>query len=244
VKVPKAALAAVAVLAAGPAGFLLSRQFHHGGALTVAPGAPAIGVGAATAPAAGMQAAPGPTEPAAPAVPDLVPALSLPDLAGHPQPLRGTDGRPRLYNFWATWCEPCRREIPLLNTLEARYRADRLQVVGIAVDFRDSVQDYLKHQKISYPLLVGEENGVEAARAFGMEMALPFSVFADGDQHVVAMKLGELHADEVEAILARMRAVRAGQLELGQARTAIAEDLRALSVKRAKQSAAETDPKT
>jgi len=227
VKIPKAALAAVAVLAAGPAGFLLSRQIHHG---RTAPAAPV----ATTAPAL-----PVPAQPTSPAVPELVPALSLPDLAGVARPLRGSDGRPRLYNFWATWCEPCRREIPLLDTLESRYRADHLQVVGIAVDFRDSVKDYLKHQKISYGLLVGEEDGVEAARAFGMEMALPFSVFADGQQHVVAVKLGELHADEIDAILGRMRAVRAGQLDLAAARAAIADDLKALSVKRAKQSGAE-----
>ena len=239
-KVQKAALAVVAVLVSGPAGFLLSRQFHHDGAVSAAPGTTATG-----APGAAAQAtAPAQPDPPAPKVPELVPALSLPDLAGHPQPLRGSEGRPRLYNFWATWCEPCRREIPLLNTLEARYRGDRLQVVGIAVDFRDSVQDYVKHQRIAYPLLVGEEDGIEAARAFGMEMALPFSVFADGEQHVVAVKLGELHADEVEAILGRMRAVRAGQLDLGQARTAIADDLRALSVKRAKQSVPSADQKS
>jgi len=60
---------------------------------------------------------------------------------------------------------------------------------------------------------------------------------------VVAMKLGELHPDEVEAILARMRAVRAGQLDLRQARTAIADDLKALSVKRAIQSKPEVGQK-
>ena len=232
-KVPKAALAVAAVVAAGPVGFLLSRQFQHGATITVAPAAPAP----AQVPAAPQAAATSP----APTVPELVPALSLPDLAGHPQPLRGSDGRPRLYNFWATWCEPCRREIPLLNTLEGRYRADHLQVVGIAVDFRDAVQDYLKQQKIGYPLLVGEDGGVEAARAFGMEMALPFSVFADGEQHVVAMKIGELHADEIEAILKQMRAARAGQQGLAQARAAIADELQALSVKRAKQSSPSVD---
>ncbi len=239
-KLPAPVLAALAVAVAGPAGFLLSRHVQHGGGLSVAPAAtqaPAATTGAAAASTTSPQPTPGPSEPPAPRVPDLVPALSLPDLAGHPRPLRGSAGRPRLYNFWATWCEPCRREIPLLNTLEGRYRADRLEVVGIAVDFRDSVQDYLRHQKIGYPLLVGEEDGVEAARAFGMEMALPFSVFADGEQHVVAMKLGELHADEIDAILARMRAVKAGQLDLAAARKAIADDLQALSVKRAIQSA-------
>ena len=233
-KLPGPALAALAVVVAGPLGFLLARQFHHTDTISVAPAV-------ATAPAA--PASDATAAAAAPSVPELVPALSLPDLAGVARPLRGSDGRPRLYNFWATWCEPCRREIPLLNTLESRYRADHLKVVGIAVDFRDAVQDYLGHQKIGYELRVGEEDGVEAARAFGMELALPFSVFADGEQHVVAVKLGELHADEIEAILGRMRAVRAGQLDLAAARAAIADDLKALSVKRAKQSEPENPEK-
>jgi thiol-disulfide isomerase/thioredoxin len=175
-------------------------------------------------------------DPAPPPVPEQVPALTLADMAGKPQPLRGQKGQPRLFNFWATWCQPCRREIPLLNTLESRYRGDRLEVVGIAIDFHDAVADFLKKTPLRYSLLVGEADGLEAARSFGMSMALPFSVFADGDNHVMAVKLGELHPDEIEAILTRMRAVRAGTQTRAQARLAIADDLKALSVKRAQQS--------
>jgi thiol-disulfide isomerase/thioredoxin len=171
-------------------------------------------------------------------VPEEVPALKLADLAGKPRALRSSDGRPRLFNFWATWCAPCRKEIPLLNTLENRYRADRLEVVGIAIDFQDSVAAFLKKVPMSYDTLIGEEDGLEAARSFGMGMALPFSVFADGQNHVVAVKLGELHADEIDAILGQMREVRVGRQALPAARAAIAEDLKALSVKRAKQSPA------
>jgi thiol-disulfide isomerase/thioredoxin len=175
--------------------------------------------------------------PATPPVPEEVPALSLTDMAGRKHPLRGSSGRPRLYNFWATWCEPCRREIPLLNTLEARYRGDRLEVVGVAIDFQDALTTFLAKTPLHYTLLVGEEDGLEAAQRFGMSMALPFSVFADGQNRIVAVKLGELHADEIAAILGRMREVRSGKATLAESRAAIGEDIKTLAVKRAKQSA-------
>jgi thiol-disulfide isomerase/thioredoxin len=218
----------VAALLAAGAGFMAFRQTH-------APEPGLRPVAEAPAPTT-VEAGAGSDAPANLPVPEEVPALKLADLRGQPRPLRGSEGRPRLFNFWATWCAPCRKEIPLLNTLAGRYRADRLEVVGIAIDFQDSVAAFLKKVPMSYDTLVGEEDGLEAARRFGMGMALPFSVFADGQNHVVAVKLGELHADEIEAILGRMREVRAGHQTLAQARAAIAEDLKALSVKRAQQS--------
>ena len=165
-----------------------------------------------------------------------VPDLQLGDLAGRPHSLRGK-GRPQLFNFWATWCEPCRREIPLLNTLQDVYRADGLQVVGIAVDFRDSVQTFLKTTKLRYKLLVGEEAGLEAAQKFGMEMLLPFSVFADEHNRIVAVKVGELHRDEADVIMANMRQLKAGRETLAEAQGAIAATLKKLSLSRTKQSA-------
>ncbi|HEY2416385.1 MAG TPA: TlpA disulfide reductase family protein [Steroidobacteraceae bacterium] len=167
-------------------------------------------------------------------VPTDVPDISLPDLAGTPRSLRSFGAHPLIINFWATWCAPCRREIPLLQALRGRYRADKLQVVGIAVDFRTAVQQYLTHTPIDYPLLVGEQEGLKAAEQFGMEMVLPFSVFADSKGHVVAVKVGELHADEADFILTEIRAVDQGQADLTQARERIQGALRELAVSRAK----------
>lgn len=173
-----------------------------------------------------------------PAIPTEVPDLRLPDMAGLQHSLRQNGGRPRLYNFWATWCEPCRREIPLLNALQNSHRrGDQLEIVGIAVDFRDAVQDFLAKTRLDYTSLVGEEQGLEAAQRFGMQMALPFSVFADERNRIVAIKVGELHRNEAEAILAQMRALRAGTIGLPEARAAIAESLKGFSMQRAKQSA-------
>ena len=102
-------------------------------------------------------------------MPDTVPDLTMPDLAGQPKSLRDFLGQPLIINFWATWCAPCRREIPLLQQLRHAISATGLQVVGIAVDFRSAVADYLRRQPIDYPLLIGEDQGLAAAEQFGMQ---------------------------------------------------------------------------
>jgi thiol-disulfide isomerase/thioredoxin len=176
--------------------------------------------------------------PPAPAIPATVPDISLPDLAGKPVTLRSADGHPRLFNFWATWCEPCRREIPLLNTLQEAHAAEGLRIVGIAVDFREAVQTYLKTRPLHYTSLVGEESGLEAAQKFGMDLLLPFSVFADGENRIVAVKVGELHQDEADTILSEMRRLKAGKTNLADAQAAIASTMKQLAATRAKQSTA------
>ena len=176
--------------------------------------------------------------PPAPAIPATVPDLSLPDLAGKPFALRSFDGHPRLFNFWATWCEPCRREIPLLNSLQGTHSEEGLHIVGVAVDFRDAVRTYLKTNPLRYTSLVGEEDGLEAAQKFGMDLLLPFSVFADGQNRIVAVKVGELHRDEAEAILGEMRLLQAGKTSLAEAQATIAATMRRFAAARAQQSTA------
>ena len=86
-------------------------------------------------------------------IPDTVPDLGMPDLGGKEKSLRDFLGHPLIINFWATWCAPCRREIPLLQQLRRAYQGDGLVVVGIAVDFRTAVAEYVRRQPIDYPLL-------------------------------------------------------------------------------------------
>ena len=106
--------------------------------------------------------------------------------------------------------------------------------MGIAVDFRASVQQYLRQTPIDYPLLVGEQEGLKAADQFGMQMVLPFSVFADSHGHIVAVKIGELHREEADLILAQIRAVDQGKADLAQARQQIEAALKEQAVQRAK----------
>jgi thiol-disulfide isomerase/thioredoxin len=171
--------------------------------------------------------------PTLPPVPSIVPALELPDLAGKAHSLRSFVGRPLIINFWATWCEPCRREIPLLEQLLHSHRAEKLQIVGIAVDFRQAVQDFVRAERIEYPVLVGEEDGFAAVQRFGMEPVLPFSVFADSQGDILAVKIGELHRDEADFLLAQLQAVDERRIELPQAREKVQSRLRELAMQRA-----------
>ena len=232
-KTPRAGLLILVALAAAAAGFMAFRAINAKSAPTVRiDPAPALPPAAATETSAAPVAAPAPATP----IPERVPDARLPDLAGVARPLRDGSGRPHLYNFWATWCEPCRREIPLLNTLQGAYRADGLQVVGIALDFRDAVQTFLKTTPLHYALRVAEEDGLDVAQKFGVEMALPFSVFADGEDRIVAIKVGELHREDAAAILTRMRQLHQARIGLKEAREAIRDDLHALALARTKQS--------
>ena len=76
------------------------------------------------------------------------------------------------------------------------------------MDFRDDVLKYAAETVIDYPLLIGEEAGLEAVKAVGMQPAFPFTVFADSKQRIVALKVGELHQDEADLILDRVARYR------------------------------------
>ena len=166
----------------------------------------------------------------APTVPETLPDVTLPDRAGTPRSLVSWKGRPLIINFWATWCGPCREEIPLLNTLRKERAADRLEVIGIAVDERQAVLKFATEMGIDYPVLMGEQEGYEAAEHFGVaSLVLPFSVFADSQGRIVTLKVGELHPDQAAAILDRVRDVDANRLSLADARRQIADKLRDLS---------------
>lgn len=178
-----------------------------------------------------------PPAPAARAIPDTLPTFTLKDRDGVPRTLAHWSGRPLLVNFWATWCAPCRREIPLLKALRKDHAAQGLEVIGIAVDFREDVLKYAGEIGLDYPLLIGEQDGLDAAAAFGLDPVLPFSVFSDRQGRIVAVKVGELHADEAEFILARVREVDTGHLTIAVAQQQIADRLRDLAAERARASA-------
>ena len=132
---------------------------------------------------------PSPQEAAAPVrrIPEDLPAIRLPDLTGRLRSLSDYRGRLVVVNFWATWCEPCRREIPLLQRLRRERAKDGLEIVGIALDHREDVARYAREHDLTYPLLIGETGGLEAANALGMDTVLPFSVFADRTGRIVTL---------------------------------------------------------
>ena len=171
-------------------------------------------------------------------IPERVPAVTLTGLDGKRHALADFRAKTLIINFWATWCAPCRREIPLLQTLRQQRRAEGVEVVGIAVDFMDNVKQYVQNIKLDYPLLVGEEDGLAAAESFGMDLVLPFTIFADAQRRIVTVKVGELHADEAAVILDTVREINANTLDLAVAKPKLAAKIRDLANLRATQGAA------
>jgi thiol-disulfide isomerase/thioredoxin len=164
----------------------------------------------------------GPSPVVRPVVPDVRPLFALADTAGVTRSIEEWDGRALVINFWATWCPPCRREIPLLNSLRAEYAPRGFEVIGVAVDFRDDVLRYMATTPIDYPVLIGEQDGLEAVRAFGLgTLGFPFTVFTDTRGRIITIHVGELHAAEAAIILAAVTDVVAGRVTIEAARTLI-----------------------
>ena len=133
----------------------------------------------------------------------VLPEFSLQNREGVKQSIRSWPGKSMIVNFWATWCAPCRKEIPLLKDIAKNEAKAGFQVVGIAIDFRDDVIKFADEYKIDYPLLMGEQDGLAAADSFGVQSAaLPFTVFTDNQGLIVTMVVGELTPETARAAIA------------------------------------------
>lgn len=149
----------------------------------------------------------------------LVPAFELADLAGERRALADWNGSPRIVNFWATWCAPCRREIPLLKHLQENHDDIALQVIGVAVDELEAVIQYAAETQFNYPVLVGQEDGMAAAEAFGIEfLALPFTFVVAADGELLATHIGELLPEDAELIIGVLHQLNDGKIDNSTAR--------------------------
>ncbi|WP_300332139.1 TlpA disulfide reductase family protein [Accumulibacter sp.] len=164
-----------------------------------------IGLATALVMALGAQPATAAADAPGPSATAVLFALSLRGVTnGRPFALAGLQGRPLLVNFWARWCLPCRREIPELVAVHARYRSGGLEVVGIAVEdaeSREGVRDFAKAYELSYTSLIGGlQPGIELMRALGNQKAgLPFTIAIDRTGTIRSSKLGAMTQTEMEA---------------------------------------------
>ena len=107
-----------------------------------------------------------------------------------------------MLNFWATWCEPCREEMPELSKVYAENKSKNLVVVGIAIDEEKAVKSYLKKTKVDYPIFVDEDKGVILSKNLGNnEGILPYTVIIDSEGNIQKTILGRVHKDQLDAIL-------------------------------------------
>jgi thiol-disulfide isomerase/thioredoxin len=160
-------------------------------------------------------------EPAA-AYEDRQISFALPDLNGDMRDLAEWEGKTRLVNFWATWCAPCRREIPLLKEMQARHGADGLQVIGVAVDYQEDVAAYAESAEFNYPILIGQEDAMAAAETSGMDfVGLPVTMLVSPDGALIKIHMGEIMESHIEQIVDVVDRMHSGELDVEGAREAL-----------------------
>lgn len=163
-----------------------------------------IGVGAAAA-AAGWHF--GPKLGSGPSAADVAALLAVPlrDLEGRPVALSNRSGRVLVCNFWATWCAPCREEIPALNRIHRKMAASGVEIFGIAIDQARNVVDFLKTVPIAYPVLLGDSGLMEVMRRLGNSGGgLPFTVVLDRHGVLAERKLGIISETTLEHRLSEL----------------------------------------
>ncbi len=128
------------------------------------------------------------------------PPFALPDLDGQ---IRRSDewaGKVMVVNFWATWCPPCRREMPAFVELQKRYANEGVVFVGIALDEASKAAAFADQVGVDYPILVGDESAIETARAFGNRFgALPYTAVVDRRGNIRYTHRGEVTEEALEA---------------------------------------------
>jgi thiol-disulfide isomerase/thioredoxin len=115
--------------------------------------------------------------------------LPLQGVDGQPHRLREWDGKLLLVNFWATWCGPCREEMPLLDRTRARLAGRGIEIVGVAIDDTDAVAEFLKDNPVRYPILLGADNDTLLSFGDGSGI-LPYSVLFGRDGTVLSQRAG------------------------------------------------------
>lgn len=129
-------------------------------------------------------------------------SVRLSDLSGQPRTLDAWRGKVVVVNFWATWCVPCRDEIPIFIKLQARHGARGLQFIGIAIDQSEKVDAFVRDFGINYPVLLGGVDAVDVSRRAGNRLgALPFTVMIDRSGRLVGAHLGVVKEAKLEALL-------------------------------------------
>lgn len=130
------------------------------------------------------------------------PDFELPAMDGELRAISEWDGDVLAINFWATWCQPCKDEIPEFAELQSRFRDQGVTFVGVAIDHRAAVSEFAEQYGINYPVLIGEQAAIDAAKSYGNHIgALPYTAFVDRNGTIVHVHRGRLPYEQAEAIL-------------------------------------------
>jgi len=147
------------------------------------------------------------------------PEFDLKDLAGKNVRLSDYHGKVVLLNFWATWCPPCKEEMPWFVDLQQRYGAQGLQVIGVAMDDSDQkkIESFAKQLGVNYPVLLGKES---TAHAYGDVQFLPDTFYIGRDGKIVSHVQGLINRKEIEEQVKKALALSAAAVRSGGLRPA------------------------
>ena len=135
------------------------------------------------------------------------PDFSLPDRLGFPYNISEWDGKVIILNFWATWCRPCRKEMPMFYQFQQDHQKRGLQFIGIAIDDKAAVDVFFKQTGISvnYPILIGNDEAIPIAKDYGNEFGvLPYSVIIDRQGLIRYLHYGEISREQIEEKIAAL----------------------------------------
>ena len=131
-----------------------------------------------------------------------LPEFSLPDLSGQQRTVSEWQGKILIINFWATWCPPCKKEIPEFIKLQKQFAERGVQFIGIAIDDKEPVDEFLSFTNINFPVLIAPEEGVALAHKMGNLIdAVPFTVVVDAQGQIIHRHQGEFSNEQILEII-------------------------------------------
>lgn len=127
----------------------------------------------------------------------VAPDFTLKDINGRTVRLSDYRGKAVVVNFWATWCPPCKTEMPWLVELENKYRAQGLEIIGVALDeaSKDEIAKFARDMRLNYSVVIGDDN---TADAYGNVQMLPTTFYINRDGKIVSRVIGIIGEREIE----------------------------------------------
>ena len=132
----------------------------------------------------------------------VMPDFSLENINGEMTSIKEYKGKKTLINFWATWCRPCRKEMPMLNGVYLSKDSSEFSVVGVAIDKPEKVAQFVAELGIDFPIMIGQSDAYDIMKELGNEaLTLPYTILIDNSGEVIWSKNTELKHSDMDEVL-------------------------------------------